>query len=403
MRVVFVQPKAPSQFWESLGVGYIASFCKKYYNFDAEFFHGNFDSDEEIINGCKYADIVAFSCTTPTYAKGLELARRVKNINPYVKIVFGGWHVTAIKKQDAVVDSIIIGEGELSTLSILMGSRSRLMQGLPLEFEHLPWPDRDFIKQSRTLDLCEKICGERILSFQSRRGCPMNCSFCAEKCMTDGDVRVRDPYDLMNEIEYTFDKYNGTMFKFVDPTWCYPESAAKGFCLEKIKRGNTFPWEGLAHAAFLNKDLLKLMKESGCKQINVGVESGSQRVLNEMRKGITVSKIKKVFKWGKEAGISMRGFFLLGLEKNMEDFELTKKLIKEISPDILGVTILCPYPGSDYYKDEYKNEDWYKCDQYNSFWSTEHFTNEQFIGMQKDIYKEFSDKVVHHQKGKTNE
>ena len=399
MKISFVQPQFKN-IWEPLWAGYIKAFCEKYYDFEAEFFHGNFDSENKIVDNCRTSDIVAISCTTPTYKKGLNIAGKIKHLNPNVKIAIGGWHVTATKDIEYYVDHIIVGEGEVGFLGLLAGFNVRLIDFGYTEFKNIPWPDRDFINQNRTLDLCERQCGKRILSFQSRRGCPMNCTFCAESCMTYNNVRVRDPNDLLDEIEYAFDKYDANYFKFVDPTWCYPKSAAKDFCLEKIKRGNKFLWEGLGHGAFIDKELMELMKESGCNQINIGCESGSQKLLNDMRKGVTVSKIKKVFKWGKELGIDMRSFFILGMPNESEKtIEQTKQLVREIEPNVFGMTLLTPFPGSDYYRDEYKDFDWSNCDEYsNDFWYTKNFSNKRLKEIQADFNKEFNEVLVSHQR-----
>jgi len=90
MKVVLVQPYYRNT-WEALGLGYIASYAKKHYqgDLDMSFYHGNFDRDEEIIAGSIDCDIMAFSCTSPTFAHGIRLATAVKRINPTVHIVFG--------------------------------------------------------------------------------------------------------------------------------------------------------------------------------------------------------------------------------------------------------------------------------------------------------------------------
>lgn len=408
MKIVFIQPYFKNV-WEPLGIGYISSFIKKFYfdYLDVRFYHGNFDNENDIINGCKDADIVAFSCTTPTFKNGVELATKIKQINKKCEVVFGGWHVTAlgvIEEYKNIIDEIIVGEGELPFLHLL---DDRYMDYYrPTPFETLSWPDRELIKQDRMLDVCENMCGKRIASFQSRRGCPMRCVFCAEKCMTgDYHIRVRDPEDVLDEIEYVNEKYKITHFKFVDPTWSFPKKATFDFCDAKIKRGNKLPFEAMIHAAFTTKEMLEVAKEAGCNQLNVGVESGSQKLLNDMKKGVTVEKIKKVFKWGKELGISMRGFFILGmLNESLETVEQTRQLIHEISPDVFGVTLLTPFPGSNLYSNKYKNIDWSGCDEYtNNFWRTKNFTNAQLKYIQSKFNDEFKDILVAHQRGKINE
>lgn len=407
MKVVFIQPSFKN-IWEPLGVAYISTFIKKNYldELDVKFYHGNFDSENDIIYNCKDADIVAFSCTTPTFKSGINLAKKIKMHNDKCKIVFGGWHPTAIGtslelEYSDIIDNIIVGEGELPFLDLLNNIDREIYHSL--EFNVLGWPDRELIKQDRTLDLCENMCGERIASFQSRRGCPMSCIFCAEKCMTGGfPIRVRDVNDLLDEIEFVDNKYKITKFKFVDPTWSFPKSAVYDFCLTKINRGIKIPFEGMIHASFIEKEMLEIAKEAGCNQLNVGVESGSQKLLNDMKKGTTIEKIKKVFAWGKEFGINMRGFFILGMpNETTESINQTRQLIKDISPDVFGMTLLTPFPGSDLYSNKYKNIDWSNCDEYsNDFYYSKNFTNQQLKDIQKSLNSEFSNILVSHQRGK---
>ena len=407
MKISFIQPYFKN-IWEPLGIGYISSYIKKNYkgDLDINFFHGNFDDEKDIILQSAKSDIIAISTTTPTFKKGIELATKIKIISRFdrVKVVFGGWHVTAAGipiKYRNVVDTTIIGEGELLFLDLLNDVYRDYYQ--PLEFSDLPWPDRELIKQEKTLDLCEKMCGERIASFQSRRGCPMSCTFCAEKCMTGGlPIRVRDPEDVLDEIECVDEKYKITQFKFIDSTWSFPKRATFEFCEAKIKRGNKLSFEAMIHASFVTREMLEIAKEAGCNQLNVGVESGSQKLLNDMKKGVTVEKIKKVFRWGKKLGINMRGFFILGMpNESLESIEQTRQLIRKINADIVGFTILTPFPGSDLYSDKYKDIDWSECDEYsNDFWETKNFTNQQLKDVQKSLNEEFKDILVSHQKGR---
>ena len=96
----------------------------------------------------------------------------------------------------------------------------------------------------------------------------------------------------------------------------------------------------------------------------------------------------------------MRAFFLIGLEETIEEIELTKQLIRDIAPNFLGVSILSPYPGTKYYRDKFKNEDWETIDMHNSFWSTKYFSNKDLYKIQKEIYVEFKDNVIYHQRYK---
>ena len=94
---------------------------------------------------------------------------------------------------------------------------------------------------------------------------------------------------------------------------------------------------------------------------------------------VSVEKIRKVFEWSREIGLERRAFFLIGMpNETVTDIHLTEKLISEIDPDVFGVTILCPYPGSDFYDPEtMKYYDWSVADEYsNPYWKTRHLSNQ---------------------------
>ncbi len=404
MKVTFITPFYHN-IWEPLGMAYLIAYCKKYVpGLEVEFCHGNFDSNYYTLWKAIKADVVAFSATSPCYKNALELAQRIKeHPGSKTKTVLGGWHASAIDDYDfPFMDHIISGEGEKPLAWILNGECEQFMTGVPMEFKDLPWPDRAAIKQERHLDQCYKMCGLRIASFQSRRGCPMNCAFCSEHCMSGGaDVRIRNPEDLLDEIDSVYTNYKIDMFKFLDPTWVHPIKAVYDFCEAKIRRKNHLPWEAMGHAAFLTKDMLKIMKEANCRQVNIGVESGSQKILNDMRKGVTVSKIKKVFKWCHELNLEVRGFFLIGMPNDsLKTAKETWDLAKEINPDVFGMTILCPYPGSDFYDPEkHKKINWSKADEYgNDFWETKHLCNDDLKRIQCVFAKGFKDKIAPHMK-----
>ena len=278
MKITFIQPKYKN-IWENLGVGCIATYC--HWNFDKErlwikFYNLNFDSFDDIKYKMIFSDIVAFSATTPTYLECVKIAKWIRERSDFPLIVLGGWHATVTPETiDPVFDQVVVGEGETAFLEILNGNRDRIVYGTQLPFSELCWPDRDLIGQDRTLQLCEDICGERILSVQSRRGCSHNCTFCSENLMTcNTEVRVRDPIETLDEIEFAAKVYKITRFKFVDPTWGYPIDAVVEFCKEKIAKGNTLPFEAMCHIAYMDLPLLKLIKKASCDQLNFGVRLG---------------------------------------------------------------------------------------------------------------------------------
>lgn len=411
MKITFIQPFYKNT-WESMSVGHIASYCKKMCNEKLEynFFHGNFDSDEDIINGSINSDIVAFTCTSPTFKHGVSLATSIKKKNKKARIVFGGHHVSALAPLNAInndcIDQMVIGEGEQGFLDILNGNSDRIILGSKINFNTSPWPDRDLIQNGRTVELCEKMTGVRIASFQANRGCPFRCSFCSERNITgiinrNNPMRNRDVNDVLDEILHVSQELKLNKFKFVDATFDWNAKYVIEFCKQKIERQIPIEWECMIHANTATEEMFEWLKKSQCNQVNIGCESGSPKILKAIRKAVSVEKIEKVFQWAKNNNIHRRAFFLVGVpEETKEDIKLTEELIERISPDYFGVTLLCPYPGSDYYDHQkYKDIDWSNTDEYsNDFWRTPNFTNEELKYWQRYLVDKNKDRLCERQK-----
>jgi radical SAM superfamily enzyme YgiQ (UPF0313 family) len=387
-KVVLVQPYYEN-IWEPIGLGFIAGYLKENFVGDIEIvcYQGNFDTDETIVEGSLDADVVGFSCTSPAWPHALRLAEEMKKKNPEIRTVFGGFHPSALPQECAAhpyVDQVVIGEGEEVFLEIVNGRTDAVIQGTKPAMQELPWPDRSIIKNYRTVDLCESMNGKRTASFQCNRVCPVNCAFCAERIVTgrfnrrNNPIRSREVSELCDEIESVIEELDLNYFKFVDATFDISAKFVIEFCKEKIKRGITTEWECLIHASFASEEMFEWLKKSQCHQVNIGCESGSNRILRDVGKGLQIKTIKNVFAWAKKYGVERRGFFLFGMpNETREDLKLTEDLIDEIKPDVVGFTILCPYPGTNLYDPElHKDVNWETADEYsNNFWHTEHFTN----------------------------
>jgi len=411
MKIVLIQARF-FNIWEALGLGYIGALAKQHLSTQdrIEFYQGYFDSDETIVAACRDAGVVGFSCTSPTFAHAQALARQIKSINPKAYCVFGGWHPSAmpdISGQEGI-DCVIIGEGDYAFSEVLQGRRESIICAAPVpDLNTLPFPDRELIKNHREIALAQKITGRRITSFQSIRGCPRNCAFCGEhavsgKLTRHNPVRVRNPQHLMEEISRVTREYALDYFKFVDPTWNVSEEHVLSFCQEKLRVGNRLKWECNLHAATVTETMLSAMKQAGCCQINIGCESGSPRILRDMHKGITVDQVRQIFKWGRDIGLERRGYFLLGMpNETVEDIRLTEALIDDIQPDVVGITILCPYPGSSLYAKYMKDKtvDWSTTDEYtNDFWSTATLSNAELKHWQAYLVSKYKRKAAWHNK-----
>lgn len=409
MKVTLIRPRYFSV-WESLACGSIASYLKRYYkgDLDLRFFDGFFDSDEEIISGSVDSHFVGFSCTSPQMKHALYLAEKIKEQNPRVTTVFGGHHPSSLPEETLElpnVDLVVQGEGESGMLAVLnLGKieglwRSRVIENL----DTIPAPNRKLIRQERTLALTEKNDGERIASVSTSRACPFHCVFCTGDHDVFGyKVRRRSVWHVLDEIEHLVKEWHIDFLKFVDSELNSSLSWLQDFCKQKYLRRITTPFGCNIHAALIDKSTLELMKSANCREIWVGVESGSPRILREIQKGITVKMVENVFRWAKEAGIFRRAYFIVGSwNETYNDIQMTENLIDKIDPDYVGFTILCPYPMTQIYE-EHKEKlhldkiDWSTMDEYsNPIWFTPMFSNQELHEIQRRLVDKYKDKRVY--------
>lgn len=397
--------------WEALGLGSIASYVRaQLRGVKISFFQGCFDSDDKIIQGSAVADVVAFSCTTPTFLRSVKIAREIKKINPRIKTVFGGYHTSSLPQESLIegVDCVVVGEGESALVDIIRGSQKRILYGQPLDFSLLPWPDRKIIKNERNIRVAKSENGMRIASFQGHRGCPFACKYCLDGSSKvlyahakNHFIRQRPVSDLLDEIEKVVTDYRLDLIKFTDPTWNINLRWVEAFCEEKIRRKFFIPFYPNIHAGICSADMFLKMRQAGCYQAAIGIESGSPKILKEIGKGTTLSSIRRCVELAKKAGIRLRGYFILGMpDESNEDVILTGEFANELKLDEYGFSILCPYPGTQMYDPIKMNEvDWERADEYkNDFWKTKYLTNEQLRQWQDVLAGKFADKLTWHNK-----
>jgi len=409
MKIVFIQPKS-FHCWEALNIGYLISAIKNEINADISFFSGFFDRDELIIEGCRRADIVGVSATSPQMKHGLFLCAEIKKHSPKCLIIFGGIHPSALPQdtlENEIVDVVVTGEGERAIIEVinnretLLRSKKIINYGYVENLDDISFPDRELIKQGRNIQQAYRDNGIRIASIFASRGCPFQCRFCASGAVWGKRVRYRSVDNIFEEFEKVAKDLRIDFVKFSDDTFTYKKDLVREFCEKKIRHGNRTNWGCNVRADGISEDILRLMKESGCSEIWVGVESGSQQILNDMQKGITIERIKRIFKLTKNLGFFRRAYMLLGMpNESLEDIKLSEKLVDDIEPDAVGFTILAPFPGSSFYDSKtHKNVDWSWVDEYeNKITRTKYLTNEELHHEQSRLVKKYQNKAVFRQR-----
>jgi anaerobic magnesium-protoporphyrin IX monomethyl ester cyclase len=399
MKIAFVQPDS-FHAWEALNIGYLASYLKANGYDNLSFWSGFFDSDEDIIAGCREADIVGFSCTSPQMKHALHLAGQIKHDGNY--IVFGGCHPSALPAETLAheaVDAVVVGEGEKAFLDIVKGSRDRIVSRPRIEnLDLLEFPDRKLVKQERNVQVAYKDTGERIASLQTTRGCPYHCVFCASHVVWARRLYYRSADNIVEEFQQVVRDLDIDFIKFADDTFGTKKSLALEFCEKMIRKGIKTPWGCNIRVDTADDELLLMMRRAGCREVWAGVESGSPRILKDMKKGITLEQVRRFYKRTKEMGFYRRAYYLIGMpNESMEDIDLTDKIVEETDPDFVGFSILAPYPGTDFYNPrEHHDVDWAVVDTYgNPVTRTRYLSNDDLHHIQRRLADKYADKLVY--------
>jgi len=184
------------------------------------------------------------------------------------------------------------------------------------------------------------------------RGCPYLCTFCSwTQTLMGRKYRVRSISNVLDELEWIQENLPEVKEVFFeDDTFTINKKRVLEFCKEYRERGLDITWACNARAD-LDYETMKEMKRANCRLLIVGYESGSDEILRNIKKGITVEQIRRFAKDARRAGLLVHGDFIIGLPgETKETIELTRKLIKETKPDILQVSVASPFPGTEFYK-----------------------------------------------------
>ena len=167
-------------------------------------------------------------------------------------------------------------------------------------------------------------------------------------------------------------------------------------CKEMVSRGWDTPWGANFRVDKMDEEICKWLTKAKCTEAWFGVESGSPEILKHIQKGISVEMIKKAFVVTKKYGIIRRAYCLLGTPpESFETIRQTEALIDDIDPDVVSFSILAPYPGTPYWKPEFKNMDWSNVDEYsNSIWSSKHLTNKLLKSEQARLMDKYKGRLA---------
>jgi radical SAM superfamily enzyme YgiQ (UPF0313 family) len=184
------------------------------------------------------------------------------------------------------------------------------------------------------------------------RGCPNRCTFCSwPRTFMGTKFRARSVTNVVDEFEYVSNELPAVKEIFIeDDTFTIDKKRVRGVCSEIKKRKLSVRWSCNARAT-LDYETMRMMKSAGCRLVDVGYESGSDKILKNIKKGVTTADTKAFTASAKRAGLKILGDFIFGLPEETEDtIQQTIKFIKEIKPDMLQIAVATPIPGTEFYQ-----------------------------------------------------
>lgn len=336
-------------------------------------------SNSEIIDLLKKEkpDVIGISFGTQIRFSSFELAKEIKKNFPDVLLVAGGPHPT-LTSQDTLehiheIDIICRGEAERSFLNLIKtidkngsldtvkgisfrDSQGQIIHNTPealvSNLDDLPLPARDLLpmeKYEQVTTLSKKRC----TNIMSSRGCPYHCVFCSVAEQWGHQIRHRSAKNVVDEIEFLLKNYTFLEgIRFFDDVFTMDKNRVLEICQEILNRKLNFAWECEARANTIDEEMAQAMKRAGCEFIDLGVESGSDRILKNIKKGITVDQAIAAVKAIKKAGIGLKIFIMHSLPgETYQDIRktvfLSRYLCHVLKADGATQGIAVIYPGTE--------------------------------------------------------
>jgi anaerobic magnesium-protoporphyrin IX monomethyl ester cyclase len=319
--------------------------------------------------------IVGISCKSQNFRSASRVAQLVKTINKDIVVVIGGPHPSlqqAAALKEEFFDIAVFGEGENTILEILQArTGQKALSAIPgIAYRHggqvMVNPARELIQDLDALPFPISSAPEVLKDYSTYpkdafrnifaiRGCPYNCSFCGSRYIWTRTPRFRSVENILQEIK-ELQKLRINWIHFDDDTFGIKRSFIKELANGIARHCPDIAWSCEMHVNLIDTEIISLMKKAGCKDIQMGVESGNNEILKEIRKGITIEGAINAARIIKEANIGLELFFMVGFPQETEEtLNDTFKAIKNIPCDNIIYSIFTPYPGTeifDYCKQE---------------------------------------------------
>ncbi len=312
-------------------------------------------------------DLLVLSITTPTLDRDLRAAQLAKVVRPDTVVVVKGAHFwrdqPSILKQYPMIDVVMRGEYEETIADLVTQPDWEKVAGIVYrrnggitstgkrpyleDLDRLPYPARHLANNSLYIrpDL-----GELQTTIVTNRGCPEKCIFCLAPRVAGRENRVRSIPNILGELENCVNQHGIRNFLFRSDTFTLNPDWVIRLCQGIERAGLKIKWSCNSRVDTLNGEVLRAMREAGCWLISFGVESGSQEILDLLRKNITKDQVRQAINLCKVEGVKTSIYFLIGTPWESEQtFRETLDFAKQLEPDFVEFFYAYPFEGTEMY------------------------------------------------------
>jgi len=360
--------------------------------------------------------IIGIYATTPSYNNSVKLANMAKAIDPGIKVVIGGPHVSVLSEEAIIeenIDIVVVGEGEYAMLAIantFLKKQGKLDDIKGIVFNHndaiIKTPKRSLITNPDGIPFPARALFNKYnytkpyTIIASRGGCPYACHFCITNKIWGSKRIFRKPELIIREILSTVgqEKSDGAKHTvhFYDDTFTLNRGHSLQLCqmMEQHKLHELVDWTCMTRVDCIDNELINAMSKAGCCQIQYGVEAGSQKILNSIGKGTTLEEIEKAVQNTLRAGIKTVCFFMFPFPEDTEQTvrEQIDYMLKLFEMGaIISLAITTPDPGTYFYENSDKlglkmlSSNWDDYDSTKIILTTKHLSKEKLQSLFGEI------------------
>jgi len=360
--------------YPTLGLLYISAYLRRA-GFTPEVFDTTFARREALVARLATGrGILGIYTNLMTRASVLDIVRQARDCG--WTVVLGGPESANYPAQylAAGADVVVLGEGEATLAELIPALVSRGAQRLHgvagivfrdgsgseitnapraqiADLDSLPWPDRAAIDQPRYIDVWRRHHGMGSVNLITARGCPYKCNWCSH-AVFGYTHRRRSHLDCAAEVQEIFDTYRPDQVWYADDVFTISHPWLFNYAAELRRRGIRLPFETISRAdRMMKEEVLETLAAMGCYRIWIGSESGSQRILDAMQRGVKVEQVQWAARAAKRHGIQVGMFLMWGYEgEQIEDIEATIEHVKACSPDIHLTTVAYPIKNTGFFE-----------------------------------------------------